>query len=149
MGKKYIVLAMISVLALSGCARLDVPRTNAGPQLASNDPAQAVVSPATAISASDIRTFINPSAAAKLSQKEQAEASSAQYYALQFGRPGAPRSWQGDTGASGRISVGPYVRVNSLDCRDFSHVVTVAGAEYERKGTACREMDGTWDAVDS
>jgi len=150
MGKKYLALAIISLLALAGCARLDATRFNTGPQAPAAGPVAApTVSTADAISATNIQTFINASAAAKLSSKEQAEAASAQYYALQFGRPGAPRSWQGDTGASGSVSVGPYVRVNSLDCRDFSHVVTISGTEYTRKGTACREADGTWDAVDS
>ena len=146
MGRIYFAIALISVLALTGCARLGAgsPGLQFGP-----DATASSVSTADAISATNILAFINPTAAAKLSKKEQAEAASAQYYALQFGRPGAPRSWQGDTGASGRVSVGPYVRVNTLDCREFSHSVTIGGVAYERNGTACREADGSWDVVDA
>ena len=45
---------------------------------------------------------------------------------------------------SGAVTVGPYVRVNLIDCRDFTHTVTVGGQNYAKKGTACRETDGSW-----
>jgi surface antigen len=45
--------------------------------------------------------------------------------------------------------VGPYVRVNLIDCRDFTHTVTVGGQNYARKGTACREADGSWSVSPS
>lgn len=145
MGRSYLAIVLVAALALSGCARLadggSIPQF--GP-----DASAVPVSTADAASATDISAFVDSAAVSQLSKKEKTEAASAQYYALQFGRPGAPRSWQGDTGASGRVSVGPYVRVNSLDCRDFSHSVSVAGKSYERKGTACRETDGSWNVAD-
>ncbi|WP_172122773.1 MULTISPECIES: hypothetical protein [unclassified Devosia] len=88
--------------------------------------------------------FVDPAALALMSSKDSAEANSAQFYALQFGRPGAPRQWAGDKGATGAVSVGPYVRVNNLDCRDFTHSVKIGGQDYTRKGTACREQNGNW-----
>ncbi|MDF2799502.1 MAG: hypothetical protein K0R85_2246 [Devosia sp.] len=88
--------------------------------------------------------FVDPAAIALMSAKDSAEANSAQFYALQFGRPGAPRQWAGDKGATGAVSVGPYVRVNNLDCRDFTHTVKIGGQDYTRKGTACREQNGNW-----
>jgi surface antigen len=88
--------------------------------------------------------FVDPAAVALMSGKDSAEANSAQFYALQFGRPGAPRQWAGDKGATGSVSVGPYVRVNNLDCRDFTHIVKIGGQDYTRKGTACREQNGNW-----
>jgi len=87
--------------------------------------------------------FVDPAALALMSAKDSAEANSAQFYALQFGRPGAPRQWAGDKG-TGTVGVGPYVRVNNLDCRDFTHTVKVGGQEFVRKGTACREQNGNW-----
>ena len=87
--------------------------------------------------------FVDPAALALMSAKDSAEANSAQFYALQFGRPGAPRQWAGDKG-TGTVGVGPYVRVNNLDCRDFTHTVKVNGQEYVKKGTACREQNGNW-----
>lgn len=90
--------------------------------------------------------FIDSAALGSLNDAARSAARDAQFYALQFGRPGAPRNWSAG-GASGQVSVGPYVRVNALDCREFTHRVTVAGQTYSRSGTACREADGTWDVV--
>jgi len=42
------------------------------------------------------------------------------------------------------VVVGPYVRVNNIDCRDFTHTVTLAGGSFVKKGTACRDAAGTW-----
>jgi surface antigen len=92
----------------------------------------------------DVSSFIDPGALGLLSEKSKAEAAGAQFNALQFGRVGAPRNWQGDGGQAGAVTVGPYVRVNLIDCRDFTHTVTIAGQNYVRKGTACREADGSW-----
>lgn len=102
---------------------------------------------ATALATTNAIDFLDPAAVPRLTQKDRTQASSAQFYALQFGRPGAPRSWVGDNGTKGSVNVGPYVRVNNLDCRDFTHQVTIAGATFTRKGTACREVDGTWSVV--
>jgi len=88
--------------------------------------------------------FVDPAAIAVMTAKDSAEANSAQFYALQFGRPGAPRQWAGDKGTTGTVAVGPYVRVNNLDCRDFTHTVKVNGQDFVRKGTACREQNGQW-----
>jgi surface antigen len=139
-------IILVSALALAGCERFSA--TSSGPQLASA-PAAQTQSTASALSATDILDFVEPAAAGQLTAKDRAEATSAQYYALQFGRPRAPRAWQGDSGPSGRVSVGPYVRVNNLDCRNFSHLVTVGAKSYEHNGTACREADGSWGVVDS
>ncbi len=143
---KNIILIIIAVFSLGACARLGV---NNGANI-DNTPDFASISSqvqpeiASANLANNISSYISKEAAEKLSKKELAEAASAQYYALQFGRVGAPRVWQGDRGASGKVFVGPYVRVNSLDCRQFTHSVTIGKQKYEQKGTACRENNGNW-----
>ncbi|WP_196259203.1 hypothetical protein [Pelagibacterium limicola] len=91
-------------------------------------------------------SYLDASALPQLNATQRSAANDAQFYALQFGRPGAPRSWSA-AGASGQVSVGPYVRVNNLDCREFSHRVTVGGQTYTKSGTACREVDGAWGVV--
>jgi surface antigen len=96
------------------------------------------------IGLANVTAFIDPSAIGLMSPKDQSEASSAQFNALTFGRVGAPRNWAGDNGTSGSVTVGPYVKVNNIDCRDFTHTVTIGGTPYAKKGTACREVDGTW-----
>lgn len=93
-------------------------------------------------------TFVDGAALPSLNPTARSAATDAQFYALQYGRPGAPRSWNAG-GASGQVSVGPYVRVNNLDCREFSHRVTVGGTTTTRSGTACREVDGAWNVVDA
>ena len=88
--------------------------------------------------------FVDPAALSRMSTTDSAAANTAQFYALQFGRPGAPRQWAGDKGTTGTVAVGPYVRVNNLDCRDFTHTVKLSGQEFVKKGTACREQNGNW-----
>ena len=88
--------------------------------------------------------FVDTGALALMTANDSAQANSAQFYALQFGRPGAPRAWAGDKGTTGSVAVGPYVRVNNLDCRDFTHTVKIGGKDYVKKGTACREQNGNW-----
>jgi len=147
---------LLGIVVLAGCAgssstRLTqadtLPRPNPAFQTATQTaaltpaPAQQI---ATAQAMTDVGGFIDPGAIALLSAQDRNAASSAQFNALQFGRPGAPRAWQGDSGASGQITVGPYVRVNNIDCRDFTHTVTVSNQPYARRGTACRELDGRW-----
>lgn len=91
--------------------------------------------------------FVDSAALASMTANDSAQANSAQFYALQFGRPGAPRAWTGDKGTTGSVAVGPYVRVNNLDCRDFTHTVKANGQDYVKKGTACREQNGNWAVV--
>lgn len=148
-------LAVTAIFLLSGCARFGgLPGSASGMGASSTAGQQAASQPsssnatASAISATDLGGFVDPKAVGQLSEKEKAEAASAQFYALQFGRPGAPRVWQGDSGASGKVLVGPFVRVNELDCREFSHLVENKGQSYTRSGTACREANGSWSVVD-
>jgi surface antigen len=120
-------------------------------------PAPMIVQPMVASSAQNVQQarlttnvssgFVDPAALAVMTAKDSAEANSAQFYALQFGRPGAPRQWAGDKGTTGSVSVGPYVKVNQIDCRDFTHTVKVNGQDYVKKGTACREQTGNWNVV--
>ncbi|MFD2649020.1 hypothetical protein ACFSX5_14625 [Devosia albogilva] len=91
--------------------------------------------------------FVDTAALNLMTAKDSSEANTAQFYALQFGRPGAPRQWTGDRGTTGSVAVGPYVRVNNLDCRDFTHTVKINGQDYVKKGTACREQNGNWAVV--
>ena len=143
----YRALFILPALALTACATTPQLAPATGPSLIATDPAL-LQAPAqtTAVAASmtDVSAFVDPAVYAKLSEKSRAEAAGAQFNALQFGRVGAPRNWQGDNGTSGVVTVGPYVRVNLIDCRDFTHTVTFGGQNYVRQGTACREADGSW-----
>lgn len=145
MRMRFLVAIVLVASVGAGCSRIGGGTTSGGATIAASAPApSASQSVASASASTALAEYVDAAALAKLSEKDRAEATSAQFYALQFGRPGAPRTWQGDTGASGKIAVGPYVRVNNLDCREFSHVVTLSGQSYTKQGTACREQDGSW-----
>ncbi|WP_338722975.1 hypothetical protein [Devosia sp. XK-2] len=143
----------IFALALAACSSTGTTRVVQAPVVAQ----PMVTQPLVPTSAQTVQTaklttsiangFVDPAALALMSAKDSNEANSAQFYALQFGRPGAPRQWAGDKGTTGSVAVGPYVRVNNLDCRDFTHTVKVGGTDYVKKGTACREVNGNWNVV--
>lgn len=103
---------------------------------------------ATARALTDIAAFVDPAALGLMSEKDKSEASTAQFYALEVGRVGAPRVWQGSSGTSGTIVVGPNGQANNLRCRDFTNTVKVGGQEFTRRGNACREADGRWWVVE-
>jgi len=149
MNKKIAGLIILIFFGLSGCARFDLGGQNQQslPQISPN------VSVSQAISLTQIKNFIGAEVANLLSEKEQAEAVNAQFNALQFSRPGVFRNWKGEIGvngemgATGKVSVGPYVRVNDLDCREFEHIVIIKTKKYSSSGTACREVNGSWSVV--
>lgn len=142
------VFFLLPALALTACATApSVTSIGTAPMVAAIDPAQLSApaeSRAVAASMTDVSSFIDPGALGQMSEKSKAQAAGAQFNALQFGRVGAPRNWVGDNGQSGAVTVGPYVRVNLIDCRDFTHTVTIGGQNFVKKGTACREADGSW-----
>jgi surface antigen len=143
------VFFLLPALALTACATAPTlsPVATTAPTLAAIDPAQLSApadTRAVAASLTDVSAFVDPGALGQMSEKSRAQAAGAQFNALQFGRVGAPRNWVGDSGQTGAVTVGPYVRVNLIDCRDFTHTVTIAGQNFVKKGTACREADGSW-----
>ncbi len=153
MNRSTLFALPILALALAGCTSTGTTQTVQAPVQAQ----PIVVQPMVPTSAQAVQTarlttsiangFVDPAAVSLMSAKDSNEANSAQFYALQFGRPGAPRQWAGDGGTTGSVAVGPYVRVNNLDCRDFTHTVKISGTDYVRKGTACREQNGNWNVV--
>ena len=142
-------LSLLPILTLAACAtaptvtNIATAPDTAAPidQATLQAPAQTI---STAAATTDASAFVDATAFGLLSAKSKTEVAGAQFNALQFGRVGAPRNWQGDSGQSGAITVGPYVRVNLIDCRDFTNTVTISGQSYVKKGTACREADGSW-----
>lgn len=154
MNRSTLLALPLFALALAGCSSTGTTTQVAQAPIQTQP---VVVQPMVPTSAQNVQTarlttsiangFVDPAALAVMTAKDSNEANSAQFYALQFGRPGAPRQWAGDGGTTGSVSVGPYVRVNNLDCRDFTHSVKVNGTDYVRKGTACREQNGNWNVV--
>lgn len=156
----------VVLLAATGCTRMGggtttqariytpPPATSMPQTLPESDmPDQQTAEPSEPIQQASLNpgnyAFLDATALPLMSSQARSAATDAQFYALQFGRPGAPRQWQGGSGTSGQVTVGPYVRVNNLDCREFTHRATVNGETYSKSGTACREADGSWDVVDA
>jgi surface antigen len=151
MNRIALLATPLLALSLAACASQGVTPVSQAPVVVAPAPvmsAPLMPSPAQTTQQAMLTTsiangFVDPAALSMMSAKDSQEANSAQFYALQFGRPGAPREWTGDKG-KGSVAVGPYVRVNNLDCRDFTHTVSVGGQDYVKKGTACREQNGNW-----
>ena len=152
MNRFAILAAPMLVLTLAACASTAPTQVAQAPVVVMPAPtftAPLVASPAQttqqALATTSVSNgFVDPSALSLMSANDSAAANTAQFYALQFGRPGAPRAWTGDKGTTGSVAVGPYVRVNNLDCRDFTHTVKIGGKDFVNKGTACREQNGNW-----
>ena len=150
MNRIALIATPLFALTLAGCASTGTSQVATAPVVA----APVVTTPLVATPAQTTQQallttsvsngFVEAAALSQMTAKDSAEANSAQFYALQFGRPGAPRQWAGDKGTTGTVAVGPYVRVNNLDCREFTHTVKIGGKDYVKKGTACREQNGNW-----
>ena len=121
MNRNTLIALPLLALALAGCSSTGTARVAQAPVATQPVIAQPMV-PTTAqtvqtarLTTSIANGFVDPAALALMTAKDSNEANSAQFYALQFGRPGAPRQWAGDKGTTGSVAVGPYVRVNNLD----------------------------------
>ncbi len=83
-----------------------------------------------------------------LDERDRQEALAAEYRALEFGRAGRPVAWRNDSsGIYGEVVTGAEYKINSLDCRDYTHTVHVDGRPRVSRGTACRQPDNTWRVV--
>ena len=83
-----------------------------------------------------------------LDENDRRYAGEAQYRALEYGRSGAPVSWDNpDTGHRGQFVPTQAYTVNSLTCRDYTHTIYIDGQPQTARGQACRQSDGTWKPV--
>ena len=145
-----IVGVSVLVVSLAACARFETSNVSTStftPSTPSTAPTVSNTKPSDSFEKQEILDFLPNEIVASLSQKDRSEAASAQFFALQYGRVGAFREWAGDSAVKGEISVGPYIEVNKLDCREFSHTVIQSGQRYTKSGTSCREANGQWRVV--
>lgn len=83
-----------------------------------------------------------------LDEQDRRRAYDAEMQALEYGSPGAPVSWRGESGNYGTIVAGPaYARSGSPRCREYTHTIYINGQPQTARGTACRNPDGTWTPV--
>ena len=79
-----------------------------------------------------------------LSFADRKKALRVEFEALDHGRTGAPLRWTGWGGRRGSVIPGAAYRVNSQDCRDYSHTIYVGEEAAVASGTACRTANGGW-----
>jgi surface antigen len=84
-----------------------------------------------------------------LTSSDRRNAAEAEFRALEYGRTGTIVPWQDKrSGHRGEVVPGTGYKINNSDCRDYTHTIYDDGQPKSGRGTACRQPDGTWKAVD-
>lgn len=111
-----VICVSFLALALAGC----VSTSDDGPKVAS--------APAPVVSTSPVLGVTAGYANAPLDETDKQRAYAAEVQALEYGGPGSPVGWKGDSGAYGTVIAGPaYARPGNPQCRDYSHTIYVQG----------------------
>ena len=85
---------------------------------------------------------------AALDDEDKRRAHAAQTQALETGPSGAPVAWRNpDSGRYGNVVPGPAYQANGAACRQFTDTIYIDGMPQTERGTACRNPDGTWSAL--
>lgn len=143
--KKYRILfraiGLLAIIASAGCTRINLFSPNVAPIVQP----QTIVAPVRpTVQTLEIPQFVDPVSLGQLSEADKNSATNAQFYALQFGRPGAPRTWAGQNNVTGSIVVGPYIILGGQTCRVFTHTIIIEGTSRIHEGTSCRLGEGNW-----
>ena len=86
---------------------------------------------------------------ASLDDEDRRRAYAAQMQALEAGPSGAPVAWRNpDDGRYGNVVPGPAYQANGATCRQYTETVFIDGSPQTARGTACRNPDGTWTAIE-
>ena len=81
----------------------------------------------------------------KLSNNERQQALKAEFEALEYSPAGQPVKWGVSSfGNSGIVTASKTYDVGSSNCRQYVHILKVAGKTETARGTACKEQDGNW-----
>jgi surface antigen len=75
---------------------------------------------------------------------DRKKALEAEYRALEYTPSGQPVTWSGRAGRTGDVVAAQPYRVGSQDCRQYTHRVVINGTTRTARGTACRNVDGSW-----
>jgi surface antigen len=85
---------------------------------------------------------------AAMDDEDRQRAYAAQMQALETGPSGAPVAWRNpDSGRYGNVVPGPAYQASGATCRQYTETVYIDGTPQTARGTACRNPDGTWTAV--
>jgi surface antigen len=85
---------------------------------------------------------------AAMDDEDKRRAYAAQVQALEAGPSGAPVAWRNpDSGRYGSVVPGPAYQQQGAQCRQYTHTIYIDGRPQTARGAACRNPDGTWQAV--
>jgi surface antigen len=85
---------------------------------------------------------------AAMDDEDRQRAYAAQMQALETGPSGAPVAWRNpDSGRYGNVVPGPAYQANNATCRQYTETVYIDGTPQVARGTACRNPDGSWTAM--
>lgn len=84
-----------------------------------------------------------------LDERDKRLAAEAAHRALETAPAGTTVAWQNpDTGHSGAVTpTRTYQTTSGTYCREYQQSVTMDGQPEQVRGTACRQSDGSWKAV--
>ena len=103
---------------------------------------------AAAIAGAAIGGIVGSEIGRSLDRVDRKYAQRAALDALENGRSGEPTEWRNpDSGRHGTITPSyPYLR-RKKNCRDYVHKIYIDGHQQALRGTACRNLDGTWSNI--
>lgn len=93
--------------------------------------------------------FVGSSVGKSLDRADRVYAQRASYQALEYAPSGASATWSNpDSGHSGYVTPTRTWQASSGEyCREYSHYAKIDGYVEKVHGTACRDQDGSWRAV--
>lgn len=125
---------------------LPPPGAEPGPGLAQQGPPPNVSSPGGSVQGGLSSSEIGRA----LDEMDRLAAGQAELVALQSVPAGSQHHWQSNhSSASGTVVPGETYQINQSECRDYTHTVTIDGSPRPWRGTACRQPNGSWRAVNS
>ncbi|MBS3650787.1 hypothetical protein KEU06_19430 [Pseudaminobacter sp. 19-2017] len=133
---KFRTMLLAGLVAVSGCTTMSGTKTG--------DSSPATPRP-TGGNARMVGGLITGSLGEGFGSGDRKKALEAEYRALEYTPSGQAVTWSGDrAGRSGDVVAAQPYRVGSQDCRQYTHRVVINGTTRTARGTACRNVDGSW-----
>ena len=84
---------------------------------------------------------------AGLSDNDTKRALEAEYRTLEAAPAGQPVIWRGDD-ANGEVTAAAPYQVGTQNCRQYTHRLIASGKQFQARGSACRNDNGSWSLLD-
>ncbi|WP_048649132.1 RT0821/Lpp0805 family surface protein [Nitratireductor soli] len=138
---RFTLIALVACAAtLSGCIGGGLSQAELRPNQFAPAPAKAGV-----VTGIEGGGLVNGTLGTSLSRLQRRLAMEAEYRALESTPPGQDVSWRdAASGRAGMVRAAQPYRVGSQDCRQYTHTIEVDGTDRQARGTACRNVDGSW-----